>query len=175
MIYFDNKKQAYAFEIPNYICVIDDSVWVKYAGTDKWDIVDGVFIDITDTPEYIAKHLAIAKETKYNEALTKAYNYQQNGVVEYKNCEFEMSDSNRKNLSDTEEALKLMGEESTEWLDKEDHLVELTVSDIQYIRLNLILDTIRQLWIVKYTNYKNLITEAKTVEEVEAIVIDYSE
>ena len=57
-------------------------------------------------------------------------------------------------VSDTEEALKLMGEESTEWLDKEDNLVELTVTDIQYIRLNLILASIRELWIVNIHHIK---------------------
>lgn len=173
MIYFNNKKQAYAYEIPKYIATVEDNVWAEYAGTDKWDIIDGVFTDITDTPEYIAKHLAEAKEAKYKEALQKANEYQQNGSVEYKNCVFEMSDSNRKNLSDTEEALKLMGETETTWLDKDDNYIVLTIEDIQYIRLNLILATIQQLWIVKYPHYKQLIEQAETIEEVEAIVIDY--
>lgn len=55
MIYFNNKKQAYGFEIANPIAVIDDETWSKYAGTDKWDIIDGEFIDISDTEEYKAK------------------------------------------------------------------------------------------------------------------------
>lgn len=125
-------------------------------------------------PYYPENQLRKAKEVKYKEALSKAYDYQQNGIVEYKNCEFEMSDSNRKNLSDTEEALRLLGEESTEWLDKEDNLIELTVSDIQYIRLNLILAAIKELWIVKYPAYKAQIEEAETTEEVNAIEINYN-
>jgi len=126
-------------------------------------------------PNYEEEQLAKAKEAKYNEALTKANEYQQEGFVEYKNCVFEMSDSNRKNLSDTEEALKLMGETETTWLDKDDNYIVLTVEDIQYIRLNLILAAIQQLWIVKYPSYKEAIANAETVEEVEAIVIDYTE
>ena len=55
MIYFDKNKQAYAFEIEGYICAIKDPLWKDYAGTDKWDIINGVFTDITDTPEYIEK------------------------------------------------------------------------------------------------------------------------
>ena len=55
MIYFDNKKEAYAFVIPNYICMVEDNIWKNYAGTDKWDIIDGVFTDITDTEEYKEK------------------------------------------------------------------------------------------------------------------------
>lgn len=52
MIYFDNNKNAYGFKIDNYICSITDEQWAEYAGTDKWDIINGVFTDITDTPEY---------------------------------------------------------------------------------------------------------------------------
>lgn len=55
MIYFDNKKIAYAFEIASPICTISDEKWAKYAGTDKWDIINGVFTDITDTKEYKEK------------------------------------------------------------------------------------------------------------------------
>lgn len=139
--------------------------------SEKYIVVDGQLIL---NPEYGAEQLAKAKQNKYNEALTKANEYQQEGFVEYKNCVFEMSDSNRKNLSDTEEALKLMGETETTWLDKDDNYIVLTVEDIQYIRLNLILATIQQLWIVKYPSYKEAIANAETVEEVEAIVIDYT-
>jgi hypothetical protein len=55
MIYFNNNKQAYAYEIPNYIATVEDNIWEEYASTDKWDIIDGVFTDITDTEEYKEK------------------------------------------------------------------------------------------------------------------------
>lgn len=55
MIWFDNNKQAYAYEIPNYIATVNDNIWTEYAGTDKWDIINGVFTDITDTEEYKEK------------------------------------------------------------------------------------------------------------------------
>ena len=173
MIYFDKDKQAFAYEIPEYICTVEDNVWDEYAGTDKWDIINGVFTDITNTPEYVAEKLQEAKQAKYTEALEKAYKHQQNGTVEYKNCIFEMSDSNRKNLSDTEEALKLQGLEETTWLDKDDNYVTLTVNDIQYIRLNLILAAIQKLWIKDYPAYKQRIAEAKTIDSVNKIVIHY--
>ena len=51
MIYFDTDKQAYGFEIQHYIATVEDDVWAQYAGTDKWDIIDGVFTDITNTDE----------------------------------------------------------------------------------------------------------------------------
>lgn len=55
MIYFDKNKEAFGYEIPESIAHITDDLWMRYAGTDKWDIINGEFVDITDTPEYIAK------------------------------------------------------------------------------------------------------------------------
>lgn len=54
-IYFDENKKAYSFEISNPIATIDDATWMNYATTDKWDIINGVFSDITETDEYKAK------------------------------------------------------------------------------------------------------------------------
>lgn len=65
MIYFDINKHAYANEIPNYICIVEDNIWTEYAGTDKWDIINGVFTDISDTPEYKAKEAA-KREADFN-------------------------------------------------------------------------------------------------------------
>lgn len=62
MIYFDNDKNAYAYEIKNPTCVIEDFIWTEYAGTDKWDIINGVFTDITSTEEYQAKQAQEEKE-----------------------------------------------------------------------------------------------------------------
>ena len=55
MIYFNNEKEAFAFKIENPICIIEDNLWTEYAGTDKWDIINGVFTDISDTEEYKQK------------------------------------------------------------------------------------------------------------------------
>ena len=55
MIYFDNDKNAFAFEIKNSIASVSEDVWIEYAGTDKWDIIDGTFCDITETSDYINK------------------------------------------------------------------------------------------------------------------------
>lgn len=62
MIYFDKDKQAYGFEIQHYIATVEDAIWAEYAGTDKWDIIDGVFTDVTDTEEYKKKKEAEEKE-----------------------------------------------------------------------------------------------------------------
>lgn len=55
MIYFDKDKNAYGNPIENHICIIPDEEWFPYAGTDKWDIIDGVFTDITNTEDYKKK------------------------------------------------------------------------------------------------------------------------
>ena len=85
-----------------------------------------------------------------------------------------MSLSNRQNLKDTEEALIALGQETTYWNDKNDELVELTIEDISYIRLNLILASIRKLWLESYPGYLEAIQNATTKEEVEAIEINYT-
>lgn len=63
-IYFNENKQAFAFEIANPIATTDDDTWSKYADTEKWDIVDGEFKDITDTNEYKQKVESTSIETK---------------------------------------------------------------------------------------------------------------
>lgn len=114
-----------------------------------------------------------AKREKKDEALSKAYDFEENGTVEHKNCIFEMSLKNRDNLRDTVEALTAIGQSETTWNDKNDNLVVLTLEDIQYIRLNLILGRIQRLWITQYPEYLTAIEQATTVEEVENIEVNY--
>ena len=69
-IYFDNDKNAYGYEIAEYICTITDEQWREYAGTDKWDIIEGIFTDITDTPEYKEKKRKEERERINNLKMT---------------------------------------------------------------------------------------------------------
>ena len=62
MIYFNDKKEAFAYKIQDPLCVIEDSLWKKYYSTDKWDIINGEFIDISDTEEYRKKKEEERKE-----------------------------------------------------------------------------------------------------------------
>ena len=74
MIYFDINKQSYNTPINGYIASCEDYVWAYYSqpqNMDKWDIINGEFKDITDTPEYKAKELAKAKEEKIAEIKQK--------------------------------------------------------------------------------------------------------
>lgn len=175
MIYFDTDHEAYQQKETiekwgkTYLCEYSDEIYNDFLiGKMIWQDNELVI-----NPNWETEELARLKQAKYEEALNKANKYQQEGYVEHKNCVFEMSDSNRKNLSDTEEALKLQGIEETTWLDKDDNYVTLTVEDIQYIRLNLILAAIQKLWITDYPYYKEQIEAANTLEELEAIEITY--
>lgn len=52
-IFFDEKKQAYdkmSMIKLNFVPIasIDEDTWAKYAGTDKWDIINGQFEIITE-------------------------------------------------------------------------------------------------------------------------------
>lgn len=176
MIYFDSDKQAYAFEIPEYICSIEDNIWAEYAGTDKWDIIDGVFTDITDTPEYIARHLAEAKENKYNEALQGAKDYIDNeAVYQYdENNSIEATDGNIGKMTANAFGLAQGAIETVTWTSKEDNVLILNADDVARILLGL--GAVQaEVWNVKFVAYKNEIEQAETIEEVEAIVINYRE
>ena len=87
MIYFDNNKNAYGYEIENPICVIEDFLWVEYAGTDKWDIIDGIFTDITDTEEYQAEQVQKERERIAKLFLTGAD--VERGIYQAKGLDFE--------------------------------------------------------------------------------------
>lgn len=72
MIYFDENKQTYGFKIEEPVCMIEDEIWEKYAGRDNWDIIDGQFIDITDTEEYKEKVAQKERERLNTLSLTAA-------------------------------------------------------------------------------------------------------
>jgi len=55
MIYFDKDKFPTAYKISDSIAMVDEAKWAKYAGTDKWDIIDAKFTVISDTDEYKEK------------------------------------------------------------------------------------------------------------------------
>lgn len=71
MIYFDIDKNAYGYAIETPICIIEDDLWEQYCATDKWDIIDGIFTDISDTPEYKEKEKQREKERIGNLQITK--------------------------------------------------------------------------------------------------------
>ena len=167
MLIEDGYKELIEIEKP----ITNRRYHIEYIETDV--ITETIVYDETQE-EADTRELDGAKDIKYQEALEKANDFEENGTVEYKNCVFEMSLSNRQNLKDTQEALIALGQETTPWNDKNDEIVELTLEDIIYIRLNLILARIKTLWIEQYPAYKAQIELAQTVQEVNAIEIEYN-
>lgn len=62
-IYFDDKKQAYGYEIENYIATTTDELWSEVCSNDSaWAIENGQFIDLRNTEEY--KNILAGKREK---------------------------------------------------------------------------------------------------------------
>ena len=72
MIYFDENKQAYAYKIDNYVTVITNQAWEEIANNnDAWDIVNGNFVDLRNTPEYKQKQEEKEKQRILSLTVTK--------------------------------------------------------------------------------------------------------
>ena len=64
LIYFTSDMGAHNVPIEGYIATCPLSDWVYYSkpeNMDKWDIINGVFTDITETDEYKTKKQEEAK------------------------------------------------------------------------------------------------------------------
>ena len=129
-----------------------------------------VNFEFADTPEYIAEELAKAKEAKMQENATKRDEHLLAGVV-YKDVLFD-SDTDQKinlqsyvpNMSDTDTVI---------WFGKDNQPLECTREDLMAIG-GLIRDLTVQVWSVKNPAYVEAINNATTMEELNAINIDYN-
>lgn len=171
MIYFDKNKQAYGFEIENPLAILDDNTWGKYAGTDKWDIINGIFVDITTTPEYIAKELEKAKNLKIEENTKKRDERLRSGV-EYKGVMFD---------SDTDSKVNIMGAISTlpdeaivGWNSMDNQTITLTKAELAELG-GLLVKLTSVIWGEGGLNiqYLKAINSAKNLQELESIKINY--
>lgn len=75
MIYIDENKQAHNTPVEGYIATVEDYTWAYYsqpANMDKWDIIEGVFMDITNTEAYKAKKAQEEQERINSLYLTRA-------------------------------------------------------------------------------------------------------
>jgi hypothetical protein len=135
--------------------------------------------EIVENPDYEEIKLEKAKAAKYEEANTGAKEFIANG-----NALFEFDEGKHVEATDgnigkfTAYALayvtgKLQPEDTVVWNTKEDENVELDQEAVVTI-----LDGMGQaqatVWAVKYATYAAAIKAAETVEEVEAIEIDYT-
>ena len=130
-------------------------------------IVDFQF---ADTPEYIAEELKKAKEVKLQENITKRDEYLLAGVV-YKDVLFD-SDTDQKinlqfyipNMNDTDTVI---------WFGKDNQQLECTKEDLLAIG-GLIGSLTVKVWSVQNPAYIEQINNAKTIEELNAININYN-
>lgn len=172
MIYFDKNKEAYAYEIPEYIAAIDNKTWNVYAGTDKWDIVDGEFVDITETEGYKAQQLATAKQAKIadiNTAKEKAF---KDGII-FKDAHFDCDDRAQDRTGNRLLLLQAMPVETLEWLDYDYKPVEMTAEEFQQLCAAIFER-------VQFIEFKtgmmlNEVERAQTLEELEDISINFEE
>ena len=129
--------------------------------------------EIVLNPSYEVQQLKKAKEDKKEENLKKANEAILNGYVTYKNCQFETNTDNQSNMTSTANLMQAQGIQKTQWLSKDNILIELTLEDFLNIG-GLILNYKTNLWTNIYAGFEAQIQAAQTIEEVEDIVIDYN-
>lgn len=127
-------------------------------------------------PDWSEIELQEAKQNKYFEALEGA-KYYIDSVAVYQfdeNNSIEATDGNIGKMTAYALAFQTGTVEVVYWTSKEDNVLELNANDVLNILTGLG-EAQAVVWNVKFVTYKNAINEAQTVEEVNAIVIDYSE
>ena len=125
-------------------------------------------------PDLNEKQLNDAKNKKYQEALSKAKLFIDNGAVYQfdENNSIEATDGNIGKMTAYALAFQSGAVDKVYWTSKEDNVLELNANDILTILTGL--GEIQSVvWNLKFVSYKNAIEQAATVEEVKAIEIDY--
>lgn len=115
-----------------------------------------------------------AKQKKYEEALQGAKDYIENEAVYQfdENNSIEATDGNIGKMTANAFGLAQGAIETVTWTSKEDNVLILNAEDVARILLGL--GAVQAaIWNVKFVAYKTAIESATTIEEVEAIVIDY--
>lgn len=170
--YQDNKIKFYTVQ------PLDKGLY----NLDKVEETDKEYVLIDD--EYVlydekqkAKELATAKQAKYDEANNGAKAYLDSGEALFElepNKHIEATDGNIGKLSAY--ALGFVTGTLTEpvlWNTKEDEVVELNQEQLMLVLQGL--GTVQAVvWNLKFPYFLQLIEEAETVEDVNAIKIDYN-
>ena len=148
-------------------CLETEEDIVRYEGQ---LMLKSEFEALSQTPEYIAEQLKKAKEVKLQENITKRDEYLLAGVV-YKDVLFD-SDTDQKinlqfyipNMNDTDTVI---------WFGKDNQQLECTKEDLLAIG-GLIGSLTNKVWSVQNPAYIEQINNAKTIEELNAININYN-
>ena len=166
--YTDIQRADFVCEHQGLNYYEDDNCIIMYLNSES--VIDGVVTDISQTPEYIAEELKKAKEVKLQENITKRDEYLLAGVV-YKDVLFD-SDTDQKinlqfyipNMNDTDTVI---------WFGKDNQQLECTKEDLLAIG-GLIGSLTNKVWSVQNPAYIEQINNAKTIEELNAININYN-
>lgn len=150
-----------------------------YNNIEKY-IWDGEAVVIN--PDYDAEQLEKAKQSKYEEANSKAFEYLESGnalfeFVQNENIyHIEATDGNIAKIGLKATALLIAQDYETTfpWNTKEDINIQINALEGKAIAEGLG-DIQDKVWTVKFPAYNTQIAEAETIEEVEAIVINYSQ
>ena len=130
--------------------------------------------ELVVNPDWDEIELSEAKEAKYQEALQGAKDYiDKDAFYRFdENNSIEATDGNIGKMTANAFGLAQGAIESVTWTSKEDNVLILNAEQVAAILLGL--GAVQaEVWNIKFVAYKNAIEEASTVEEVEAIVINY--
>ena len=168
IVLFDEDKQ----KLQNTIAFMPQYKGLKILETER-PIVN---FEFADTPEYIEEQLNIAKTNKYNEINNGARIYLESGEALFEIEEgkhIEATDGNIAKLSAY--ALSFMTGVQSEvyWNTKEDETIALTQEQLTQALMGLG-EVQATVWNVKFPYYLKQLENAQTVEEVNAINVDYS-
>ena len=136
--------------------------------------------DVVLNPNYDAEQLAKAKQAKYDEANHGAADYIASGNALFEfdtDKHIEATDGNIGKFSAYALGYvtgQLQPEDTVVWNTKEDETVLLTADQVSAI-LSGLGQVQAEVWAVKFPYYLQLLEAATTVEEVNAIEIDYSQ
>ena len=134
--------------------------------------------EIVLNPNYDAEQLAKAKDAKYEEANLKAFQYLESGEAVFEFEEGKSIEATDGNIAKLGLALVnfILQQDYTstiEWNTKENENVQLNAEQLQTIVAGL--QYIQSVvWTIKFPAYNTAISEATTIQEVEAIEIDYT-
>ena len=180
-IYFDKDHKAYGDEQSiigkDIIFTCEDSLWADFNNNPtKYLWVDD---EIVPNPNYEEEQLQLAKQAKYLEANEGAKNFLDgDALYEFEEGKhIEATDGNIGKF--TAYALgyvtgQLQPSDTVVWNTKEDETVELTSEQVSNILTGLG-QVQAYVWSVQFPAYVQAIEQATTVEEVEAIEIEYKD
>lgn len=114
------------------------------------------------------------KSKKQEENILKAKEAIEEGYVEFKEAQFETNAQTVGDLTATMLLMQATGMETYTWLSRDDKNVVLTLADFGTLG-GLIAQYKNNIWGFKYLGFKEQIENAETIQDVQAIKIDYSD